>query len=152
MKTWPGRPYPLGATWDGEGVNFALFSENAISVDLCLFDGPDAPKESHRIRMEERTNQTWHVYLPQSRPGLHYGYRVDGPYDPAAGHRIGRRVPGAAAGGGARRGPGVARGLGRQEGPVPADGRRGDRLSASPGDDSWQTTTSGARRAASRTN
>ena len=88
MKIWPGRPYPLGATWDGEGVNFALFSENATSVDLCLFDGPDTPKESHRIRMEERTNQTWHVYLPQSRPGLHYGYRVDGPYDPAAGHRF----------------------------------------------------------------
>ncbi len=69
MKTWPGRPYPLGATWDGEGVNFALFSENALSVDLCLFDGPDAPKESYRIRMEERTNQTWHVYLPEGRPG-----------------------------------------------------------------------------------
>jgi glycogen operon protein len=88
MKVWPGRPYPLGATWDGEGVNFALFSENATSVDLCLFDGPDAPKESQRIRMEERTNQTWHVYLPEGRPGLHYGFRVDGPYEPAAGHRF----------------------------------------------------------------
>jgi glycogen operon protein len=88
MKIWPGRPYPLGATWDGEGVNFALFSENATSVELCLFDGPDASKESHRIRLEERTNQTWHVYLPECRPGLHYGYRVDGPYDPAAGHRF----------------------------------------------------------------
>lgn len=65
MKVWPGRPYPLGATWDGEGVNFSLFSENATSVELCLFDGPDASKESHRIRMEERTNQTWHVYLPE---------------------------------------------------------------------------------------
>lgn len=88
MKVWPGRPYPLGATWDGEGVNFALFSENATSVELCLFDGPDATKESHRIRLEERTNQTWHVYLPEGRPGLHYGYRVDGPYEPAAGHRF----------------------------------------------------------------
>src|SRR5574340_1427286 len=88
MKVWPGRPYPLGATWDGEGVNFALFSENATSVELCLFDGPDASKESHRIRVEERTNQTWHVYLPEGRPGLHYGYRVDGPYEPAAGHRF----------------------------------------------------------------
>lgn len=88
MKVWPGRPYPLGATWDGEGVNFSLFSENATSVELCLFDGPDASKESHRIRLEERTNQTWHVYLPEGRPGLHYGFRVDGPYDPQAGHRF----------------------------------------------------------------
>ena len=88
MKVWPGRPYPLGATWDGEGVNFALFSENATSVELCLFDGPDASKESHRIRLEERTNQTWHAYLPEGRPGLHYGYRVDGPYEPGAGHRF----------------------------------------------------------------
>ncbi len=88
MKVWPGRPYPLGATWDGEGVNFALFSENATSVDLCLFDGPDASKESHRIRLEEQTNQTWHVYLPEGRPGLHYGFRVDGPYEPQAGHRF----------------------------------------------------------------
>ncbi|MCS6328764.1 MAG: glycogen debranching enzyme GlgX, partial [Nitrospira sp.] len=88
MKVWPGRPYPLGATWDGEGVNFSLFSENATSVELCLFDGPDASKESHRIRVEERTNQTWHVYLPEGRPGLHYGFRVDGPYDPQAGHRF----------------------------------------------------------------
>ncbi|MDR4473792.1 MAG: glycogen debranching protein GlgX [Nitrospira sp.] len=70
------------------GVNFSLFSENATSVELCLFDGPDASKESHRIRMEERTNQTWHVYLPEGRPGLHYGFRVDGPYDPQAGHRF----------------------------------------------------------------
>ena len=76
MKVWPGRPYPLGATWDGEGVNFALFSENATSVELCLFDGPDATRESQRIRLEERTNQTWHVYLPEGRPGLHYGHCV----------------------------------------------------------------------------
>ncbi|HMZ54567.1 MAG TPA: glycogen debranching protein GlgX, partial [Nitrospira sp.] len=88
MKVWPGRPYPLGATWDGEGVNVSLFSENATSVELCLFDGPDASQESHRIRVEERTNQTWHAYLPEGRPGLHYGFRVNGPYDPPAGHRF----------------------------------------------------------------
>ena len=61
----PGQPYPLGATWDGEGVNFALFSENATSVDLCLFDRPDS-KGTHRIRMEERTNQVWHVSYRKS--------------------------------------------------------------------------------------
>jgi isoamylase len=84
----PGHPYPLGATWDGEGVNFALFSENATGVELCLFDRPDQEKETHRIRMEERTNQVWHVYLPEVRPGQLYGYRVDGPHDPQAGHRF----------------------------------------------------------------
>ena len=84
----PGHPYPLGATWDGEGVNFALFSENATAVELCLFDRPDQEKETHRIRMEERTNQVWHVFLPEVRPGQLYGYRVDGPYEPQAGHRF----------------------------------------------------------------
>lgn len=88
MRIWPGRSYPLGATWDGEGVNFALFSENATAVELCLFDGPHAAVESHRIRIEERTDQVWHVYLPEIRPGQHYGYRVYGPYDPEAGHRF----------------------------------------------------------------
>jgi len=87
-KIRPGRPYPLGATWDGEGVNFALFSENATAVELCLFDRADQEKETHRIRVEERTNQIWHIYLPEARPGLLYGYRVHGPYDPAAGHRF----------------------------------------------------------------
>jgi isoamylase len=87
-KVRPGRPYPLGATWDGEGVNFALFSENATGVELCLFDRADQEKESHRIRMEERTNQIWHIYLPEARPEQLYGYRVHGPYDPAAGHRF----------------------------------------------------------------
>ena len=85
---WPGRPYPLGATWDGEGVNFALFSENATAVELCLFDGSDAPKESHRIRIEERTDQIWHLYVPGLWPGQHYGYRVHGPYQPEEGHRF----------------------------------------------------------------
>lgn len=88
MKLWPGRPYPQGATWDGEGVNFALFSENATAVDLCLFDHNDPCKETDRIRMEERTDQVWHVYLPEVRPGQMYGYRVDGPYEPETGHRF----------------------------------------------------------------
>ncbi|MBD0316540.1 MAG: glycogen debranching protein GlgX [Nitrospiraceae bacterium] len=84
----PGHPYPLGATWDGEGVNFALFSENATAVELCLFDHPNQEKESHVIRIEERTNQVWHVFLPECRPGQLYGYRVHGPYEPEAGHRF----------------------------------------------------------------
>jgi glycogen operon protein len=88
MRIWPGRPYPLGATWDGEGINFALFSENAAGVELCLFEGPDQKQESHRIRIEERTDQIWHVYLPEIRPGQHYGYRVHGPYEPESGHRF----------------------------------------------------------------
>lgn len=88
MRTWPGRSYPLGATWDGEGVNFALFSENATKVELCLFDGHDSAHESHRIPVEERTDQVWHLYLPEARPGQHYGYRIHGPYEPEAGHRF----------------------------------------------------------------
>jgi len=88
MRIWPGKPYPLGATWDGEGVNFALFSEHATAVELCLFDGPDTPRESHRIRVEEQTDQVWHVYIPGLWPGQHYGYRVHGPYAPHEGHRF----------------------------------------------------------------
>jgi glycogen operon protein len=88
MRMMPGAPYPLGATWDGKGVNFSLFSENATMVELCLFDSSDAEKEVHRIRITEQTNRIWHVYLQDARPGLLYGYRVHGPYDPAAGHRF----------------------------------------------------------------
>ncbi len=88
MKVWPGKPYPLGATWDGEGVNFALFSENATAVELCLFDGAEPVAEYVRIRVEERTDQIWHVYVPGLWPGHHYGYRVHGPYEPQAGHRF----------------------------------------------------------------
>lgn len=88
MRVWPGKPYPLGATWDGQGVNFALFSEHATAVDLCLFDGPKHAKESLRIRLEERTDQIWHVYIPGLWPGQHYGYRVHGPYAPEEGHRF----------------------------------------------------------------
>jgi isoamylase len=88
MRIWPGHPYPLGATWDGEGVNFALFSENATAVELCLFSSPCATEDSHRIMVEECTNHVWHVYLPEVRPGQHYGYRIHGPYEPEAGHRF----------------------------------------------------------------
>jgi len=88
MRQRPGRPYPLGATWDGEGVNFALFSENATGVDLCLFDVEHQEQESHRLPLDECTDQVWHVYLPEVRPGQLYGYRVHGPYDPPAGHRF----------------------------------------------------------------
>ncbi len=82
---WPGQPYPLGATWDGEGVNFALFSEHAERVELCLFDRRGR-REIERIPMRRRTNQVWHCYLPEVRPGLLYGYRVHGPYAPDDGH------------------------------------------------------------------
>ena len=88
MRVWPGKPYPLGATWDGEGVNFALFSEHATAVELCLFDGPESDKESHRIRLEERTDQVWHAYIHGLWPGQHYSYRVHGPYNPQEGHRF----------------------------------------------------------------
>jgi glycogen operon protein len=88
MRVWPGQPYPLGATWDGSGVNFALFSENATGVELCLFDGPGDGIERQKIQLRERTDQVWHCYLPDARPGLFYGYRVHGPYDPNAGHRF----------------------------------------------------------------
>ncbi len=87
-KVWPGRAYPLGATWDGAGVNFALFSENATGVELCLFDDQDSAKEVARIKLTEHTDQVWHVYLPEARPGLRYGYRVYGPYAPLEGHRF----------------------------------------------------------------
>src|SRR5262245_32779131 len=88
MRVWPGRPYPLGATWDGAGVNFALFSEHATKVELCLFDSPEAAKESHLIVLPEHTDQVWHCYLPDALPGQLYGYRVHGPYEPARGHRF----------------------------------------------------------------
>jgi isoamylase len=83
----PGRPYPLGATWNGAGVNFALFSENAEKVELCLFD-PRGRREVERIALPEYTDSVWHAYLPDARPGLLYGYRVYGPYDPPNGHRF----------------------------------------------------------------
>ena len=88
MQIWPGKPYPQGATWDGAGVNFALFSEHATAVDLCLFDGPDGNLEVQRIRLREQTDHVWHAYLPEVRPGQRYGYRVHGPYAPHEGHRF----------------------------------------------------------------
>ncbi|MGZ8378400.1 MAG: glycogen debranching protein GlgX [Gemmatirosa sp.] len=88
MRIWPGQPYPLGATWDGAGVNFALFSENATGVELCLFDHPNDAAERVRIPMRERSDQVWHCYLPDVRPGQLYGYRVHGPYEPSQGHRF----------------------------------------------------------------
>ncbi len=78
-EIWPGRPFPLGPQWDGEGTNFSLFSENAERVELCLFDDED---NETRVELCERTAFHWHGYLPGVRPGQRYGYRVHGPYDP----------------------------------------------------------------------
>ena len=75
MRVWPGQPYPLGATWDGEGVNFAIFSENATGMELCLFDEPLGAKESFVIPVRERTHGIWHVYLPASMPMILTGLR-----------------------------------------------------------------------------
>jgi isoamylase len=88
LRIWPGAPYPQGATWDGEGVNFSIFSENGEAVELCLFDRPDDEKESARFELGERTDLIWHCYLPDARPGQLYGYRVHGPYAPERGHRF----------------------------------------------------------------
>ncbi|MHB8469486.1 MAG: glycogen debranching protein GlgX [Gaiellaceae bacterium] len=84
-EVWPGKPFPLGPTWDGEGTNFALFSEHAHGVELCLFDDDD---RETRIELTERTVFNWHCYLPGVGPGQRYGYRVHGPYEPAAGRRF----------------------------------------------------------------
>jgi glycogen operon protein len=88
MRIWPGNPYPLGATWDGAGVNFALFSQHATKVELCLFDGPDATTDTERIALPEYTDMVWHGYLPDVRPNQYYGYRVHGPNQPEAGQRF----------------------------------------------------------------
>jgi len=88
MRVWPGRSSPLGATFDGNGVNFAIFSEHATKVELCLFDSPEAKSESCRIALPEQTNQVWHGFLPDAAAGQIYGYRVYGPFDPAHGHRF----------------------------------------------------------------
>ena len=88
MRVWRGTPYPLGATWDGMGVNFAIFSENATHAELCLFKGENDAEESAHIHLKERTNQVWHCYLPDVRPGQLYGWRMHGPYEPEQGHRF----------------------------------------------------------------
>ena len=88
MRLWPGHPYPLGATWDGAGVNFAIYAENATKVELCLFDTADAENEAHRITLKEYTDKVWHAYLPDVLAGQLYGYRFHGPFDPSRGHRF----------------------------------------------------------------
>src|ERR1035438_6361272 len=87
VRVWPGRPYPLGSTWDGEGVNFALYSEHAEKVELCLFD-ISGRRETLRVPLPEQTDMVWHGYLPEIRPGQLYAYRVYGPYAPRQGHRF----------------------------------------------------------------
>ncbi len=86
--SYPGRSYPLGATYDGRGVNFALFAEEATGVELCFFDKEMGAKEVHRLKIKERTHQIWHCYIPDMKPGQLYGYRVHGPYEPHNGHRF----------------------------------------------------------------
>ena len=88
MKIRPGNPYPLGATWDGSGVNFAIFSDNATRVELCLFDSADDKRESICTPLPEQTDQIWHGYVTGILPEQLYGYRVHGPYAPAHGHRF----------------------------------------------------------------
>src|SRR5690606_39646108 len=83
----PIFPFPLGATWDGLGVNFAIFSAHATKVELCLFDA-SGETELERIELPEYTDEIWHGYLPDAHPGQIYGYRVHGPYEPEAGHRF----------------------------------------------------------------
>src|SRR5689334_15016935 len=90
-SVWPGRPSPLGANFNGLGVNFALFSEHATKVELCLFDSVDAEIESQRIELPEKTDQVWHGFLPGVKPGQIYGYRVHGAHEPAQGHRFNPR-------------------------------------------------------------
>ena len=91
LRVWPGSPHPLGATWDGVGVNFAIFSEHATRVELCLFDSVEAEVESLTISLPEHTDMVWHGYLPDIHPGQLYGYRVHGPYAPQHGLRFNAR-------------------------------------------------------------
>ena len=88
MRVWPGRPYPLGATFDGVGVNFGIFAEHSTKVELCLFDDREDLKETDRIVLPEFTDLVWHGYFPDMEPGQLYGFRVHGPYDPRNGHRF----------------------------------------------------------------
>jgi len=87
-KLLPGKPFPLGATWDGKGTNFAIFSENATRVDLCFFSSESDRGESERVKLAEVTGHVWHGYLPSVGPGELYGYRVHGPYEPENGLRF----------------------------------------------------------------
>lgn len=88
MKVKIGQPYPLGATWDGLGVNFAIFSEAATRVELCLFASSEAKAETSRVLLPERTDMVWHGYIEDVQPGQLYAFRVHGPYDPPHGHRF----------------------------------------------------------------
>ena len=88
LKIYPGEPYPLGATWNGAGVNFAIYARNATGVELCLFDAEKDKTETHKIKFTERSHQVWHAYLPDVKPGQLYGYRVHGPFEPKNGYRF----------------------------------------------------------------
>src|SRR5690606_10668267 len=88
LKFLPGKPYPLGATWDGLGVNFALYSGHARNVELVLFNGPEDDAPTLTVQLPERTGPIWHGYTPNVRPGQLYGYRVHGPYSIEQGHRF----------------------------------------------------------------
>src|SRR6266851_392071 len=88
VKTFRGCSHPLGATWTGDGVNFAIFSQHATGVELCLFDSVNDTEDNVRVPLKERTGHVWHVFLPDARPGQIYGYRVSGPYDPERGLRF----------------------------------------------------------------
>src|SRR5947209_5768124 len=86
MRVWPGKPYPLGATWDGAGVNFAIFSENAAKIELCLFNSIEDDHEAQRIRLPECTDMVWHGTFPDIERGRLYGFRVHVTYDPTNVH------------------------------------------------------------------
>jgi isoamylase len=88
LRVWPGSAYPQGASWDGQGVNFSIFSENAEGVELALFDHPEDAEATHVIELRERTDQMWHCYLPDVRPGQCYAYRVHGRWEPQKGDRF----------------------------------------------------------------
>src|ERR1700737_1135384 len=90
ISVYPGSPFPLGSYYDGKGINFAIYAENATGVELCLFEDADHPEESARNRGGERTHHVWHCYVPGLKPGQAYGYRVDGPYNPHQGYRFNR--------------------------------------------------------------
>ena len=88
LRLYQGHSYPLGASFDGEGTNFAIFSEHATKVELCLFDPGDPTREIARVPLAEKTDQVWHGYLPDAKAGTLYGFRVHGPYEPEKGHRF----------------------------------------------------------------
>ena len=88
LQVWPGTPYPLGATTDPQGTNFALFSEHAASVELLLYDPSKPSRPTHVVPISEKTSFVWHCYLPDIKPGQLYAYRVHGRYEPEKGHRF----------------------------------------------------------------